>query len=105
MYNNYLGQQQPQGQQGYQPQYQSPQQTGYPQPLQQPPLQQQQPPQQQFQQQQPQFLQGQATGYGFQSPSIQPGQYGVPPVPAIPSQYASPAPQMGMQQTGYQPQQ
>jgi hypothetical protein len=93
MYNSYLGQQ-PQGQQGYQPPYQNPQQTGYVQP------------QPQFQQQQPPILQSQATGYlgtaGFQSqPQLQ-GQYGVPPVPAIPQQYASQV-QVGMQPTGYQP--
>ena len=100
MYNSYLGQQ-PQGQQGYQPQYQIPQQTGYSQPQQQ-----QQQPQFQQQQQQPQFLQTQATGYfgggGFQAQSPQPGQYGVPPVPTIPTQYAPQTPQLGMQPTGYQ---
>lgn len=97
MYNSYLGQQPP-GQQGYQPQYQIPQQTGYTQP------------QQPFQQQPPQFLQTQATGYlgaggGFQTPTPQQGQFGVPPVPAIPSQYAPQTPQMGMQPTGFQQQQ
>jgi hypothetical protein len=98
MYNSYLGQQ-PQGQQGYQPQYQVPQQTGYSQP-------QQQQPQFQQQQQQPQFLQTQATGYfgggEFQAQSPQPGQYGVPPVPTIPTQYAPQTPQLGMQPPGYQ---
>ena len=97
MYNSYLGQQPP-GQQGYQPQYQIPQQTGYTQPQ-----------QTTFQQQPPQFLQTQATGYlgtgGFQTPTPQQGQFGVPPVPAIPSQYVPQTPQMGMQPTGFQQQQ
>ena len=97
MYNSYLGQQ-PQGQQGFQPQFQNPQQTGYAQP----------PQQQQFQQQTP-ILQTQTTGYintgGFQTQQPLQGQFGVPPVPAIPSQYASQV-QVGIQQpTGFQPQQ
>ena len=98
MYNSYLGQQQPQGQQGYQSPYQIPQQTGYSQPPQQQ--------QQQAQFQQPShFLQNQATGYGLTSPNLQAGQYGIPPVPAIPSQYVQQPQQMGMQPTGMQPQQ
>jgi len=96
MYNSYLGQQPPQGQQGYQSPYQVPQQTGYSQPPQQ-----QQP---QFQQQ-PQYLQNQATGYGIPPSNLQQGQYGVPPVPAIPSQYVPQTQQVGIQPTGYQPQQ
>ena len=88
MYNSYLRQQQPQGQQGYQPPYQIPQQTGYPQP---PPQQLQQP---QFQQ--PQFLSNQATGFGI-PPSNLPSGHGIPPVPAIPSQYVQQPQQIGMQ--------
>ena len=56
-------------------------------------------------QQQPQYLQNQATGYGLAPTNLQPGQYGVPPVPAIPSQYAQQPQQMGLQPTGMQPQQ
>ena len=94
MYNGYLGQQRPQDQQGYQPGYQIPQQTGYVQP----PLQQQA--------QQTQFIPTQPTGYGFQSPlAQQPGQFSViPPVPAIPAQYVSQASLPGIQTTGYTPQ-
>jgi hypothetical protein len=113
MYNSYLGQQQQQQQQqqplnpqGFQSPYQLPQQTGY-----QPPY---QPQQQQLQQQptgqfpaQQAFLQNQATGYASigRAPSLVPGQYGVPPVPAIPSQYAPQQAQqqpMAMQPTGFQ---
>ena len=116
MYNSYLGQQPQQQQlnpQGFQSAYQLPQQTGY----QPPPIQQQQ--QQQQQQhlpqqagpitpQQQQFLQSQATGYGTvgRTTSLVPGQYsGVPPVPALPSQYASQAQPVGIQPTGFPQQQ
>ena len=117
MYNSYLGQQpQPQPQQplnpqGFQSAYQLPQQTGY----QPPPLQQQQQQQQPLPQptgpitpQQQQFLQGQAATYGSVGPAtgLAPGQYsGVPPVPAIPSQYASQAQPTGIQLTGFPQQQ
>jgi hypothetical protein len=114
MYNSYLGQQQQQQQQqqppnpqGFQSPYQLPQQTGY-----QPPYQPQQ--QQQLQQQptgqfplQQTFLQNQATGYANigRAPSLVPGQYGVPPIPAIPTQYAAQQTQqqqpMAMQPTGF----
>jgi len=96
MYNSYLGPQQTQGQQGYQqqPSYQVPQATGYAQP----------PPQQQQLQQQP-FLQTQPTGYAYAAPVQQPNQYGLPPVPAIPAQYAAQTGPIGVQPTGYVPQQ
>jgi hypothetical protein len=97
MYNtNYLGQPPP-GQQSYPPQYQVPQQTGYPaQPVQPP---------------QGGYLQPQSTGYfpqqGYPQQQQQYGVPPVPPVPPIPAQYGGQgqlgvqSPQLGVQNTGF----